>query len=1295
MLSVVFLSLLRWHHSRNFLPLLILSALMGFAAVGHAQTPTNVALGKTIDASSTWSASYSPTQAVDGNSATGWSPTGTDTNAWIEVDLGQAYSLSQIQVITRQDYDQAGTRQNFTIWASNTANTNLGHVVLGSQGSAILPYQATWSIAVTDPTPYRYIQFVKTDGAYAFVSELRVLTLPVPTALTAAAGNASVSLSWTAPNGSGLTYNIKRATASGGPYTAVGSSGGTSYLDSGLTNGTPYYYVVTAVGSTGESGSSNQASATPSATALLAPMLSAQAQNAQVTLTWTSVTGAASYNLYRGTTPGGEGNTAYQKGITPFGPNPNYLDSSLANGTTYYYQVTAVNSSGEGPKSSEASATPGAAVLAAPLLKGVASSTKNTLTWSPIAGATSYNLYRTSGQGAPGFLYKTGLATSSFTDPGLTNGTAYGYYVCAVSASGQGSQSNIVLLTPGSPSLAAPSLSAQAASSTQINLTWSPVTGATSYNLYRSASAGGEGSAPYKTGITQQSYSVTFSDTGLTSGTSYYYTAVPVGPGGEGASSNEASATPGSTALAAPALKGVAGSGQVTLTWSSVTGAASYNLYRTSGQGGPGLLYKTGLTASPFTDVGLTNGSPYTYSVTAVALSGEGTASNQITLVPGSPALAAPLLSAQAASSTQITLSWSPITGASTYNLYRSLTPGGQGIMPYKADITMQGPTLTYPDTGLTSGTMYYYKVVAVGPGGEGAFSNEASAVPGTAALAAPILKGVAGATANTLTWSAIAGAASYNLYRSAGGSYYGILYQQGLTTTTFSDTSVTTSTSYSYYVCAASASGQGNQSNTVLLTPGSPTLAAPLLSAQATSGTQINLTWSPVTGATSYNLYRSLTSGGEGTIPYKVGLTGTSASDTGLTSGTMYYYTVAAVGPGGEGMFSNEATATAGALAVAAPVLKGTTSGTQNALTWGNVSNAASYNLYRNGSLYRQGLAGTTFNDSALTTSTTYTYSVTAVNAGGEGAQSNPVSLTVGASPLPATLLAATVMSAPAGGTSSYVSVQWDPVVGATSYNLYRGTSAGGEGAVPITTGIIGSAGTMSIANDGLNSNTGISSLTNGVTYYYQIVPVGAAGEGAFSSEVSATPGVKPLPAVAGLQSIPGYGTLTLTWQSVTNAASYNVYRNNLLIAAGVTTLTYTDSGTGPGSFNYAVAAVNKDGQGTLAPITASPNDFSLSPSPLLITAGAGTTGTTAVGISRSGTLVGAALALNMTGAVPPGVTYTFFPSPVVGSTALYVCIGAGVPAGTYSFTLVGAAPGSPSPLTHSIPVTLTVTSP
>jgi hypothetical protein len=178
---------------------------------------------------------------------------------------------------------------------------------------------------------------------------------PVPSNLVATAGDAVVTLTWTASSGA-TGYNVKRATSSGGPYTQLAGSTSPEYSDSPVTNGTTYYYVVSALNVAGESANSGEASATPEAARAppAAPInLTATAGDSMVTLTWTASSGAAGYYVKRSTTSGGP----YTQIAAP--TSTSYADaSSLTNGTTYYYVVSAINSAGESANSAQASAVP-------------------------------------------------------------------------------------------------------------------------------------------------------------------------------------------------------------------------------------------------------------------------------------------------------------------------------------------------------------------------------------------------------------------------------------------------------------------------------------------------------------------------------------------------------------------------------------------------------------------------------------------------------------------------------------------------------------------------------------------------------------------------------------------------------------------------------------------------------------------------------------------------------------------------------------------------------------------------
>ncbi len=170
--------------------------------------------------------------------------------------------------------------------------------------------------------------------------------------------------------------------------------------------------------------------------------------NAQATISWGSVSNATSYNLYWSKTPGvtPANGTKIENVASP------YTQTGLTNGTTYYYIVTAVNSYGESPASSEVFATPSATGLppAPPTgLKAVPGNTQVTISWSPVYNATSYNLYwsNTSGVTPANGTKITGV-TSPYIQTGLISGTTYYYIVTAVNSYGESPASNQATATP-------------------------------------------------------------------------------------------------------------------------------------------------------------------------------------------------------------------------------------------------------------------------------------------------------------------------------------------------------------------------------------------------------------------------------------------------------------------------------------------------------------------------------------------------------------------------------------------------------------------------------------------------------------------------------------------------------------------------------------------------------------------------------------------------------------------------------------------------------------------------------
>jgi autotransporter-associated beta strand protein len=264
-----------------------------------------------------------------------------------------------------------------------------------------------------------------------------------PIGLTARGTNTAVILNWTAPSYA-RSYNIWSSTTSGAETnnSPLANTFATAYTNTGLANGTTYYYQVSALNQFGQSALSSEVSATPAPVIPAAPTnLTAQAAAGLVGLTWANVTSATSYNIKRATTTGGPYTTIANVAVNGF------LDTNIVNSTTYYYVVSALNlqfgSPVEGPNSSEVSALPLPLPPAAPTgLTATAQYLQIRLNWVASFGASSYNVYSATTSGGPYTLVTSGVNGTTFYDTGLAAGVSNYFVVTAVNGIGESGNSS-------------------------------------------------------------------------------------------------------------------------------------------------------------------------------------------------------------------------------------------------------------------------------------------------------------------------------------------------------------------------------------------------------------------------------------------------------------------------------------------------------------------------------------------------------------------------------------------------------------------------------------------------------------------------------------------------------------------------------------------------------------------------------------------------------------------------------------------------------------------------------------
>ena len=247
----------------------------------------------------------------------------------------------------------------------------------------------------------------------------------IPTGVGAAPGDGVITLSWDVAPGA-FAYNVKRSLTSGGPYTVIASNTAAMALtDIGVANLVTYYYVVSAVNGDGESNPSAEVSATPRGVAApLAPTgLTTTASDAQVSLSWTASSGATSYNVKLSTVSHGSYATVTNVTTT------SSVITGLVDGTPYYFVVSAHNSGGDSPDSSETNATPFAFVSG---LSAAVVNSQVQLNWNAHAGATGYNVKRSSVSGGPYTPITNNLAGTTLTDTTVNTCQNYYYVVTAI-----------------------------------------------------------------------------------------------------------------------------------------------------------------------------------------------------------------------------------------------------------------------------------------------------------------------------------------------------------------------------------------------------------------------------------------------------------------------------------------------------------------------------------------------------------------------------------------------------------------------------------------------------------------------------------------------------------------------------------------------------------------------------------------------------------------------------------------------------------------------------------------------
>lgn len=591
----------------------------------------------------------------------------------------------------------------------------------------------------------------------------------------------------------------------------------------------------------------------------------------------------------------------------------------------------------------------------------VSTSTENTITlmWDPVSFADSYDVE------ADGVIVEN-VPGTIFTHNDLTPGTLHTYRIRANSGTVQGEWSQVVTETT---KLGKPVIVSLDPTETTIIVSWDPVPGATGYDIEVDGT------------IINNGDNTTFAHNDLLSGTKHRYRvrAKSSVVTGQWSTLEEKWTLPDIPQN----IRLTSTSDMVAVEWDEVRGATGYDIevYNTIVDNG---------SSTSYTEEGVNPNTQRTYRVRAKNSSGAGKWS-QIVAISTLPGIPTNLVAE--ATDTTISVSWDPVSGATSYDL--------------EVDGTLVENILdsAYEHTDLLPNTEHSYRVKAKNEQGTSNWSETiyVTTLPSTPANIILTVK----STEIVVSWNSVSGATGYEI------EVDGVVKDIG-DSTNYVHVELMPNSEHTYRVRALNGSIKSFWSERVtgLTLPGIPTN----LQGDATSSS-ITLTWDIVQGATSYEIEADgeIFDNGPNTV----------FSHTGLVPNTEHKYRVRARNASGPGEWSEYITIST--IFGTSIELKATATSTSITLTWNSVDGATGYDVFVDGEIIDNG-ANTTFIHSGLEPFTWHVYRVRAKGPDFVGEWSEAITV--------ATLLG-TPTNLKAEASSTEIKVTWDEVNGATSYDI------------------------------------------------------------------------------------------------------------------------------------------------------------------------------------------------------------------------------------------------------------------
>ena len=903
-----------------------------------------------------------------------------------------------------------------------------------------------------------------------------------------------IKLSWTKVTGA-VSYEIYRKNTADEEWKLIDTTTSASYVDKNIKDGSTYIYSLKTVASDMTSGY-NTAVTVSRITAT--EIVSIESDADGVNIAFKQVKNADGYKIYRKA----RGENTWEVAGSVGSAATSFKDTTVKSGY-YTYSVTATLNKSESLMSAESKEV---YLLLAPkniVVKNEIEGIK--VSWDLSSSAVKYIVMRKD--------MKTGVAVSIgkpdvnyIVDKDAENLSAYTYSVTAVDKDGMKSKSSAYTLD--FYRVSPPIVKSATPETKTVNIVWDKVSGVDSYIIYRKVDNGGW----VKIGTTGADVT-NFKDTDVASGVQYKYTVTATKNNCESYLGDDNSKTATYVNMPSDLTASLTATG-IKLDWVITDDLSTFVVYkRVKGQSEWQTLTKTDSKVTTVHDTNVKSGTVYEYAIRAI--SNDGTFESALSKIKEVIFLSKVETVKVANIAGGVKVTWSKVSGAENYIIYRRLDNG-----TWETLATVNSATTAYTDKKAESNKNYYYTVRAEANGYRSAYQNYKIyylAAPKITKFDSQIGKGI------TIKWGSVAGASKYYVYRKTGNSKWTKI---GTTDNLlYHDENVKLGTTYTYTVRAngknvtsAYYSGWKRQ-----YTPGTPAVTS--ISASTNS---ITLKWGKVSGADGYRVYRKADDASKWT--QIANIKGVSYTDKKVSKNVKYTYTVRAY----KGKVLSEYNKTGWYSAVlSTPTVKIANASTGVKVSWSTTKIATGYTVYRSqydavnkkwSAWKNMGTAKpdkSSWVDTKAQSGTTYRYTVRTLCGNSKSAYKASNSVLYLKEPK------VTISNATNG-----ITVKWTQALQAKGYRVYRSQ-------LDETTGKWSSWKNMGTAKSTKNSWTD-KSVVSGVTYKYTVRTV--SGKSLSSYTASAT--LKYLTTPQLVKAFKTAEGIVVSYQRVVGAEGYRIYR-------------------------------------------------------------------------------------------------------------------------------------------------------